>query len=188
MQGVGAVFGAIGSFMAASANQSLLRGQAEIADINARMAEADAQSVLFVGQRTEQAARRWTAGLKGKQRAAFAAGGVDLAQGSALRVLTDTDVLGEMDANQIQANAVREAWGHRIKATSIRNDALMKRAGASAINPLMAGATSLLGSAGQVAQNWYQMDKVGAFGNGSGATKTTGDFAREDRASATYWG
>ena len=194
MQGVGAVFGAIGAFMSASANQSMLRGQAEIAEINARTAESNAQARLFSGQRQEQASMLGTATLKGRQRVGLASQGVALGTGSAVRTLTDTDLMGRIDANQIAANAVREAWGYRAQATNLQNEALTKRATAGAINPLLAGATSLMGSAGSVASSYYGMQKasvgekagVGEIGNGSG--KTTGDFARMDRASPTYWG
>lgn len=185
MQGAGAVFGALGAFFAASSNQSMLRGQAEIAEINARTEEGNAQARLFAGQREEQRSLLATAGLKSKQKVAFAANGIDLGEGSAVRTLTDTDVMGAIDANQIKANAVREAWGYRVRATNFQNEALMKRASASAINPLLSATTSLLGSAGQVASSYYQLNKTGVFGNGSG------DFSRMGRAapaaSATYW-
>ena len=193
MQGVGAVLGAIGAWASASAQKASLRAQADIADINAKIADGDAQATLAAGQREEQRSMLFTAGLKGTQRTRLAANGVDLGVGSAARVLTTTDVMGQIDANQIKANAVRQAWGHRIQATNHQNDALRSRANASAISPAMAATTSLIGSAGQVASNWYAMNKVGN-GSGSSPGLTTGDFSRMDRntpsgqALNSYWG
>lgn len=181
-QGAGGVFGALGSFLSAVGNQAMLRGQADIAEINARIEEGNAQATLLAGQRSEQMVRLKTGALKGRQRATLAANGVDLGQGSAARVLTDTDIMGEIDANQVKANAVRDAWGYRVKATNLNNEALTKRGAADAVSPFLAGATSLMGSATSVARSWYDLEKA--------TTRTTGDFAREDRAStsASYWG
>ena len=174
------MFGALGAWMSASANQSMLRGQADIADINATTAERSAQSALLAGQREEQRSSLATANLKGAQITGFAANGVDLGQGSAARVLTDTDILGAIDKNTIAANAVRSAWGYRTQATNYQNEALQKRAGASAISPLMAAGTSLLNSAGSVASNWYAMNKDGALGNGSASGSALRRYGRGD--------
>lgn len=183
MQGVGAILGAIGAWAGAGAQKTSLRAQAEIAEINARAAESNAQAVLFAGQREQQRSMLHTAGLKGAQRARIAANGIDLGVGSAVRVLTTTDVMGQIDANQIKANAVRQAWGQRVQATNYQNDALVKRANASAISPGAAAVTSLLGSAGSVAANWYAVNKVD---NGSGAVLKP--WAGQNVAPSTYWG
>lgn len=157
----GMVSGAIGSYFGASAQKSLLNAQAEIAEINARVAESQARVELMSGQRREQASRLSTAALKGSQRAAMAANGVDLGVGSAAEVQTSTDLVGEVDAETIQANAVRSAWGYRTQATNSTNDAIMRRGAADGISPGMAGMSSLLGSAGTVAQSWYRLKKGG---------------------------
>lgn len=166
LQVAGMVSGAFGSYFAASAQKSLLNAQAEIAEINARVAESQARVELLAGQRREQSSRLQTAAVKGRQRAAMAANGLDLGEGSAAEVLTSTDLVGEVDANTIHANAVRSAWGLRTQATSSRNEALMKRATADGISPGTAAASSLLGSAGTVAMSWYRLQKEGVFGSG----------------------
>lgn len=162
-QGAGAAASAVGSYYSAQSQKSSLNLQASLADINAKTAESTAQSALLAGDRQEQSVRLRTAQLKSKQTVALAANGVDLSQGSALRTLTDTDVMGDIDANTVKANAVRAAWGYRTQATGFQNQALTSRAGASAVSPLMAGATSLLGGASQVAGSWYVFNKAGAF-------------------------
>lgn len=161
MQGAGAGSQALGAYFGAQSQKTQLAGQADIADINARMLEGSAQQTLLTGQREEQKAMLATAQLKGRERAALAANGVDLGAGSAANVLTSTDTLGEIDANTINANAVRSAWGYRVQATNQTNQAAQDRAAANAINPNAAAMGSLLTSAGQVASSWYQFNKGG---------------------------
>lgn len=171
MQGAGAASSAVGAYYGAKSSKASLELQANLADINARQLESTAQSTLLTGQREEQKSRIATANLKGSQRASLAANGVDLGVGSAEQILTSTDVLGEIDANTINANAVRSAWGYRTESTNQKNQALMSRASASAISPGGAAVTSLLGSAGSVASSWYLMGKAGspaATGDGLG--------------------
>ena len=162
-QGAGGIMAAFGAFAGAQGQQTSLRNQADIAGINATTAERTAQSALYAGQQQAQRSMLATANLKGQQQASFAANGVDLGEGSANRTLTSTDVLGQVDANTIAANAVRSAWGYRAQASNFQNEALQKRASADSISPWMAGASSLMNSAGSVASNWYQLDKAGAL-------------------------
>lgn len=163
MQGVGAASSAVGAYYGAQSQKQSLELQGNLADINARMSESTAQQTLLTGQREEQKSRIATANLKSTQRASLAANGVDLGEGSAAQILTSTDVLGEIDANTVQANAVRSAWGYRTQAVNQSNQTLLSRASADAINPGQSAVTSLLGSAGSVASSWYQYSKAGAF-------------------------
>jgi len=163
MQGAGAASSAIGSYYSAQSNKTSLNLSADMADINARMSESNAQATLLTGQREEQRSQIATANLKGTQRASMAANGIDLGEGTANQILTTTDVMGEVDANTIKANAMRSAWGYRTQAVNQSNQALMSRASASAISPLTSAATSLLTSAGSVAPNWYLYKQKGAI-------------------------
>ena len=155
MQATGAAGNTVGAYYGAKSQKSSLEFQAQLDDINARLAESSAQSILFQGQREEQRSRLQTAQVKSAQRVALAANGVDLTEGSAAELLTSTDVLGEADANTINANAVRAAWGQRSQATNMQIDAMGKRTAARAINPNMAAASTLLNGATQVASSWY---------------------------------
>lgn len=159
MQGIGSIMSVIGAFASASSNQSLLRGQADIADINAETSRMAARTALQVGEREQQQSMISTSNLKAKQTTGFAAGGVDLGVGSAARVRTSTDVLGEIDKNTIAANALRNAWGYRTQATNFSNEAIGKRAQAGSISPGMAAFSTLLTGAGNVASSWYQLNK-----------------------------
>jgi len=163
MMGFGAATSVVGAYNSASMQKDSLGFSAAIADINARMSEQSAQAELQRGEREYQSSRLKTAGLKGRQRASLAANGVDLGVGSAAEILTSTDVMGEIDANTIQANAVRSAWGYRTQAVGYQNDALIKRASASSINPGMAAFTTLLTEGSKVGMAYYGMNKAGAF-------------------------
>lgn len=158
MMAASAASSAVGSYYSAQGQQSQLRLQAD-------MDERQAQAVLEAGERDVQRSRLQTAQLKGTQRASIAANGIDLGEGSAARVLTSTDLLGEVDAQTIHANAIRNAWGYRTDAT-------LKRASASSINPLMSAATSLIGGSGRVAESWYRLSPGASPINGSAASTT----------------
>jgi len=149
LQGAGAINSTVGSYYAAGAQRSALELQADLAEVSAK-------STMLAGEREQQRSRLNTAQVKGAQRAAMAANGVDLSSGTANRVLTSTDLVGEVDAQTIAANALRTAWGYRTQGAQ-------SRATAGAISPGMSALTTLMGGASQVAGSWYTMNKAGAF-------------------------
>lgn len=154
MQGFGAITSAIGAQSQAQSTQNNYNFQAQMSDINARMAESDAQAQLAAGNKAVQNSELKTAQLKSSQRASMAANGVDLGSDSAVNILSSTDYMGQVDANQISANAIRAAGNARMQGVNATNQANMSRAMASSINPSQAAMTSLLGSAASVAPYW----------------------------------
>ena len=171
----GGISSAIGGYMSASANKAMLEAQARIAEMNAQLAERNAQFSLDKGNK-EVAALTLKAGqVKSSQRAAMAANGIDLSEGSAAELQASTEVLKDIDKNTLVANAVREAWGHRMERTAFENDAIMKRGAAEGISPGMALFGGLLTTATNVATSWYQFkrDGIDPFG-GSGSTGAVG--------------
>lgn len=183
-QAFGAVYTAMGSRTAARGQQFQYEQQARVADMNARLVEANAENLDFAADMTEfEAADAYSRGaheeqrlrlgagqLKGRQRAGLAASGVRLDEGSALNILTDTDVMSEADALLIRQNTSREAAGARIRGAGLRAQAAGTRAeaaavraggaayrgAASGISPNVAGIGSLLGGATSVADRWYR--------------------------------
>lgn len=103
---------------------------AAVAEGNARIAEAQAQDVIRAGQREEQAVMYRGAQLKSAQRATLAANGVTLDSDGSLRVLTSTDILTDIDAATVHANAVRQAFGYRAEAAQYASDADLARVNA----------------------------------------------------------
>lgn len=162
LQAAGAVSGAIGGFYAAKSTKRQLQFEAAMADINARISELGAQQELLNGQQQVGALTLQAGQLKGRQRAAMAANGIDLGEGNAAELQASTDILKAIDANTIEANAVRSAWGLRTQGANFQSEALAKRGTAAGISPFMAGASSLLTGAGQVSKQWYLMNNPGS--------------------------
>lgn len=155
----GGINSAIGSYYSASAQKASMKAQAAIADTNARIAELGAQSALLQGQKQIGALTLQAGQLKSRQKAAMAANGIILGEGSAAEVEASTDIMAQIDANTLEVNSVMNAIGYRTQAVNYQNEALMQRATAKAINPGMVAFSSLLGSAGSVASSWYNYSK-----------------------------
>jgi hypothetical protein len=159
MMALGMLSSANAAKESAHASQINLRYQAGMDEINARLDESNAEAALIAGQREAVNSGLKTGALKSAQRVAMAANGLDLGSDTAVNILTSTDVMGEIDKNQIESNAIRAAWGYRTSAGNSRNSAAMKRVTASGINPDMAWNTSLVAGAGSVATSWYTVNK-----------------------------
>jgi hypothetical protein len=163
MSAAGAAQQTVGAYYGAASDKIALGLQADLDAINARLAEGRGRDALARGEREYGAARLKTAALKSSQRTGLADAGFDLGFGSAAQVLTSTDMLGEVDAETIKANAMREAWGHRLEATGLRGSAAVNRAAAKSINPTLAAMSTLLTAGGQVASQYYSLKASGAF-------------------------
>lgn len=105
-----------------------LQGQAnwarESGDFASRMAGLQAKDVERRGALSATAIRQQGQRIIGSQRAALAAQGIDIATGSAVDVQADTARQAELDAQQVEANAWRQAWGIREQG---REDAFAGR-------------------------------------------------------------
>jgi hypothetical protein len=151
--------GVVGGFYSAKSQKNNLHFQADMANISARISElqsrkARAQGADKVAIRTAQAGQQ-----KASQRAALAANGVVLNEGSAAELQATEDLIKEMDVNVIQSQALDASWGYKMQKVNYQNQALMARASASGISPLAAGLTTLLTGAGQVASSWYKVSR-----------------------------
>lgn len=126
--------------------------QALVHNTNAKLSEFQAQDTLEQGNQAERMSRGAYAQVKGQQRAALAANGVALDEGSALRIQADTDYASDVDASTIRANAVKAALGYRIQAANETMSAKMASLNASAqaadkyaeaVSAKISGATAL---------------------------------------------
>lgn len=100
----------------------ILEAQGELGALthknNADIAELQAQDVQEQGLQAERQSRSRYAQLKGQQRAALAANGVALDEGSALRIQSDTDYASDVDADVIKSNAMKAALGFRVQGAN----------------------------------------------------------------------
>lgn len=150
-----------GTYMQVDGARKSANFQAQVADRNAKMAETQAQDALHRGNLAQQQQRRQTSQTMGAQRAALAARGIDISEGSALSILEDTAYFGQMDEATIKSNSEREAWGFRVQGSNSSANAEALRSQASGMNPLFSAGTSLLGSASSVATRWYSPKRPG---------------------------
>ena len=155
------VIGGIGQIQQANAASAASKYNAQVAEMNATLADRRAKDALERGAVEEQRKRMEVAQLQGRQRAAMAANGVDLTFGSPLDALVDTAVLGDLDALTIRQNAAREAYDFQVQGVNQRADATLSRANASASRTggYLGAAGSVLGG-GARAYGQYQSSLI----------------------------
>ena len=112
--------------MGASAGGSMLQGQqnADTLNGNAELLDMKAEDSLKRGGVAEDIQRNKTSQVAGAQRAGMGASGVVVDSGSGAKVLGQTAAMGEMDAQTIRSNAMREAWGYTTQAEDLRTQAV----------------------------------------------------------------
>jgi hypothetical protein len=157
----GAGMSATGAYTQAKNQQAALQAEAQVAQNNATLAGWQAEDSIARGEVAAGQAMMKGGQIKGAQRAAMAANGVDLSYGSAQLIQNDTDYLTSVDAATLRDNAAREAWGYRQQARGYTDKAAAARSGAGSISPWLSAGTSLLGSATSVASRWYQTNARG---------------------------
>ena len=96
-------------------------------EFNARLKEKQAEDSLKRGHEAVTEQRKRTKRVIGTQRAALAAQGINIDDGSALAIQEDTAMIGELDALTIKNNAWREAWGHKAEAADLKSSANFTR-------------------------------------------------------------
>lgn len=181
-QAYGAVSKAGAKYSESQTTATAYEMQAATADNNAQLAEWQAQDATSRGQRAEQVSRGKTAQLASTQKASFAARGLDVNVGSALEIQQDTAYMGEIDAQTIRANSAKEAWGFRVQKGNYQVNATLNRNRAGMEKPGMTAVTSLLNSAGSVADSWYKNKQVT---EGSDSASTSSGDRLDDPAN---WG
>ena len=153
----GAMSQARGQRQAAQARADQYRYQAQVDENNRKVELWKAEDAIARGKKEESVHRTKVSQLKGRQRSVLAASGVVVDEGSALDILQDTAMLGELDALTIRSNAEREEYEHKVRASNIGADKEMKLLAAN--NAIRAGKTaamtSLLQGAGSMATKWY---------------------------------
>lgn len=161
----GAAFSAIGAYQQAQGQKDMAKYNASVSAANAKVAEFKAQSAQDNAMRDAENVGRRQAAIRGKQRAGFAANGLDLTEGSPAGVLAATDYYGLEDQATAVNNGNQQAWGLRAQRDSHAADSQMQSARASSISPFGAAAGSLIGSASKLSSKWID--------NGTVSTRTS---------------
>lgn len=160
-QGISNTIQAFGSFGITRHQNAIAQSQANIARLNAQMMEWQAQSRLRSNEKDQVRLTMQAGQTKASQRAALAANGIAVAEGSAAELQASTDIIKEIDSNQMTANARREAWGMRMQAANYEGQALM--AEAQKKNKWDVFGTTLLGGASQVSNSYMLYNAYGLF-------------------------
>lgn len=148
---VSAGVSAVGGLATAYSMNQQAKAQAKMEGRNAVMAQDAANDAVERGEEDLKRHFYKVGQLRGAQRAALAANGVDVDFGSAADLQVDTTLLAQADATTIYENAQREADSYRISAGNYQASAATAKAkGRSA---LVGGAfdagRSILGGAQQ---------------------------------------
>lgn len=151
---VSAGVGALGAYQSSAAAKAGANYQAAVATSNAKVEEWKAQDAENRADLEAQNLGRKIASVRGQQKAAMGANGVDLGFGSAQVTLDQTDFYGLQDQKTVIDNGNTEAWGARTRAANFKTEAAWASSRAKSENPLLAGGLSLLGSAGNIADKW----------------------------------
>lgn len=154
-----------GQNQAAKAQAGQYNYQAAVDRNNKIIADRQAEDAIKRGEQDEEEHRRKVASIKSDQRVGFASRGVDLGSDVVIDTLSDTAMLGELDALTIRSNAAREAYGYRVQGmnyeASAGNNALAAKNAKSAGKTAMFG--TLLSGASTVAQNYSDYKYKGIF-------------------------
>jgi hypothetical protein len=138
-----------------------LEFESTMAALNARAAEQDAQLELQSWHREMGRMGLQYRQALSAQRTTTAAAGIQAGVGSAAEVMASGNLAKEMDLITMNSNAMRAANAARTRAVNFRNQSLLTslsarniRNSAGLMSPWLSAGTSLLGGAGQVAQQW----------------------------------
>lgn len=91
---------------------------------SAAMEDANAVAVRQRGGIAAGRRRMAASALGGTQKVAYAMGSIDANSGTAAAMSTSSAIFAELDAQTLQNNAVREAFGHEESARRYRAEAL----------------------------------------------------------------
>jgi hypothetical protein len=167
----GSIGQAVGYFAFGDASAALGRMNQSLLELQARDAiqrgELESYRVLHMARE-----------MVGKQRVGYAKGGVRVDTGSAAQVQEATATLGALDAATIQSNAIREAFGFKVRAIHSRLESRMAQNRA-----LQEGSQSILQGLAGTVSTAARMDRVsnlygGTKGESAGIVGKVSEGAR----------
>ena len=134
----------------AKSKASAMRFQADMANVSASMAVEDAASILEAGQQ-QKAQLTMRAGLEMAQELTRqGARGVRIGAGSAAETQASLELIKEIDAYNIDSNALRQSQARRMQAVNLRAQGLLGGVSAQNIEAMSrtasTGATLLSGA------------------------------------------
>lgn len=147
----------VGQIMKGQAEQDQLKVQAQVAENNKTIATANAADATRRAELEAQRVQRNASSMAGSQRAAFAAKGLDVSDGTTGDIIDQTNFFGQIDANTARYNGKVESWRSLQQASNYGTQASASRSTADSLS-----AGSMLSGAGAVADKWYSYNKKAA--------------------------
>ena len=160
----------LGAYSALAGGESKSKAfeyQAGVAQINAKIAEDNANYAIRTGDAQALRAGMGQRFRMGQITSRQAASGIDINTGSAVAVREGQGMVDRMDQSQIRENAARKAYGHMVEAEGHKQSSAIAKS--SAADAEWAGkigaATSILGGVTSVSSKWSQANQSGMFGS-----------------------
>ena len=151
-----AIANAFGSVTKAGAQYSSGQYNAAVARNNQSIANSNADLAVFKGQRESQISEERTAQTIGAERAGYGANGVLVNSPTAMRTQADTARIGAMDAQTIQQNAQRSAWGYKMQGQTYGEQAQLDQQEGT-----FGAMSSLIGGGSNFADKWNIFKNTG---------------------------
>lgn len=170
-QGVSNTINAFGSLSVTKHNNSIAQAQANIARINAQTMMMQYEATLRANEKAVVQKTMAAGRAKSSQRAALAANGIAVGEGSAAELQASTDLVKEIEVNQMTSNALQNAWGYRMQAVNYQGAAM--QAEASKQSAGLNSFATLLGGASQMGVNYLAMSQSGMFNTQSSSSGAT---------------
>lgn len=141
-----AVLSGLSSVAGSVAQKRQAQYQAQVAQNNARIANANASYAARAGQQKEQSEAWKVRGLLGRQAAAQAASGLDINSFSPVAVRDSTAALGRLGINDVRDNAMRDYAAYKGQATNFMNEAALAKASEpTVLSSLLSAAQAVTG-------------------------------------------
>jgi len=161
----GGGLGIISSIFGGNAKRDELNYQAGVAEINAQIAQQNADYAMQAGGQQSVALGIKQAQGQARIRNTQAASGLDVNSGSNKDVQDSQRIVDQMDADTLRANTARTAYGYKVQETGFKNSATLARMGAE--NAETAGylgaATSFVSATSSVADKWSKGLQSGMY-------------------------
>lgn len=99
--------------------------QSQVAANNAKLRSQDAVNAGLAGTEAEEVSRLKTGELLAREKTTQAGNNIDVNVGSAVDARNTTKIMGEMDAQLIRYNALKEQYGYGIEANNYRTQSAL---------------------------------------------------------------
>lgn len=105
--------------------------RSKISELNAEMSEINAKQAKEAGDQAATQIEFRQRKLRGAQRSALAASGVDTGFGSGAEIQAESEMIANLDMATVKNNAYRQAWGFKMEAAGTRLEAAYGKLAAS---------------------------------------------------------